>query len=310
MKNQEAEQMEAEYIPHQTAEEPMPLLKIDISTEVAEKWMERTVAGCALAVEWAEKMVVDSHESRDQARRERQAIRSAQSLLDKNFIEFMRPADEKRDELSQVRNNIKARLQVAVDLYDKKGVAYNQECARLEAEQKAKALAAQRAEEERIAAERRQREAEEEKLRAQEAEKIARLKAEAQKKAKAEGDKATAKLQAEEAAKAEVARIEGERAAREKAERDRQAAEEAEKDRVHAQTMGAMGNATALGRQKGVRKIWIIEIINEKHVPREFCTYDPAKSRGYLQTGAFTETDPLKIIPGLRCYQSLKSSGR
>jgi hypothetical protein len=218
--------------------------------------------------------------------------------------------DNWRDELVQVCNLIKARLQVAVDLYDKKGVEYNQECARKEAEQKAKALAAQRAEEVRIAAERRQREAEEEKLRAQEAEKIRRQKETALKDAKKAGDNATARVQAEEEAKAAAAKVEAARAERERAERERVAAEEREKDEAHKKMVNEMAQATAQGKQKGVKNIWIIEIVDEKKIPEQFKTYDPMKARKYCEAGVSQETDAEKIISGLRCYQVLKSSGR
>ena len=195
-------------------------------------------------------------------------------------------------------------------ILDQKGVAYAQECKRLEDEQKAKALAERRAEEARILAEQKAREAEEEKLRAQEAEQIARAKKEAEKAAKKAGDDMTARMQAEEAAKAAAAKIEAERAARDKAEADRRAEEQARADAAQAKMAQDMAKATGVGKTKGVKNVWVIEITNDKLIPEQFKTYDPKKAKAYVEAGLSNETDENKIIPGLRCYKVLTGSGR
>jgi hypothetical protein len=107
-----------------------------------------------------------------------------------------------------------------------------------------------------------------------------------------------------------VARIECERAAREKAEKDRQAEEETAKAVAQSQMVNEMAKATAKGKTKGVRDIWVIEVVDETLIPEQYKTYDPKKARAYVEAGFSKEKDAEKIIPGLRCYKALNSTGR
>ena len=296
--------------PEEKTPQDFPLLRIATPMEAMAEFLDAIVKDHESAIVWADKCVIDSPASRDEARMARKELKATITAIEAKRLLALKPLDNFRDDFLALCREKCQKMEDAIAVYDDKGVAYNTECKRIEAEEKARAQAARRAEEERIAAERRQREAEEEKIRLQEAERVAKIKAEAEKAAKAEGEKATAKAQAEEAANRERARIEADRAARERAEAERQAAEEAEKDRLRQETATKMAIATGQGKTKGVKTDWVIEVVDESQVPRQFCTYDPKKARNFLKAGLATEKDELKIIPGLRCYTVMAASGR
>lgn len=181
-----------------------------------------------------------------------------------------------------------------------------------EARIKKEALARQKMIEDEIEAHRLEREMEEQRQRQEEEKRLADLHAETLKKAQAEGHVETDLMMADIAMEQEQAKIDADRAQREKAEKDRKAAEEATKDAAQQATVNTMATATAAGRVKGVKKIWVIEAIagKEKEVPRQFCMPDETKIRKYVESEVSDETDAEKIVPGYRCYVALGKGGR
>lgn len=300
---------EAELLPP-LKESELPMLRLSTPLQTLKEYFDKMAATQERALTWAENCVIDSPASRDEARNERKALQAFAKAVDETRLQIKQPVEDYLTEFKVICDEVIERAKKGVAIYDAKGVAYAQECTRRENEEKAKALAARRAEEERIAAERRQREAEEEKTRLQEAERIAKIRKQAEAEAKNAKDKMTAKLQADEAAKAEEARIGAERAARDKAEADRKAQEERELHEANAKAANELAKATGHGKTKGVKTDWVIEIVDERAIPEQFKTYDSSKAKAYLKAGLSAESHELKIIPGLRCYTTVKSSGR
>jgi hypothetical protein len=299
---------EPELLPREEKDPEFPLLRVQVPMEEMKNLFDSIAAFQKTSVVYAENFVIDSLKARDEARAVRASLKTTINQIEKKRLLVLKPLDEYRDGVMQVCKDVIAPLEHAIALYDQKGVDYNQKIKREEEEAKARILAQQRAEQERIEAERREREAEEQRLQAQEAERVAKVRAQAEKDAKKAKENDTARMQADEAAKAEVARIEQARAAREKAEADRQAEEKRKLEENQARMAQDMAKATV--KTKGVKDIWVIEVVDESQVPRQFCSYEPRKAKVYCESGLSSEKDPLKIIPGLRCYVAMKSSGR
>lgn len=296
--------------PENETVQDLPMLRIQTSLETLKNYFDEQAKGIARTIEWAKNAIIDSPKSRDEARDIRKNLAAFKKAIDEKRLLSKKPVEDFLTEYKEVCDAVIAIAEEGIQIIDAKGVAYAQECKRREDEEKAKALAAKKAEEDRILAERKKREAEEAERQAKEAEEVARKKKEAEAAAKKAGDNMTAKLQAEEAARAESAKVEAARAQREKEESDRQAAENAQLDQAQAQMVGEMAKATGHGKTKGVKNVWVVEVVDEKKVPREFCSYDPKKAKKYVEAGISQETDALLIIPGLRCYQVLTGSGR
>ena len=189
---------------------------------------------------------------------------------------------------------------------------YAEDCKREAEELKRKALAEQKKVEDEIAAWETEMEMREQQRRILEEQEIAKLAEEARVKAQAEGRDETDQMEADIAFQESQARIDADRAAREKEAEDQRIANQKAKDEAQQKTNNTFAVATSVGKIKGVKTVWAIELLKESELDRQFMVFDESKARKWLDGGFYNkdEKNPEKIIPGLRCRQVLGKGGR
>jgi hypothetical protein len=146
---------EVEVLPPLTeGEQEFPLLRVQYPMEQLKDLFDGIAKVQDSAVLWAEKTVIDSPTTRDEARRLRQMIKGTVATIDEKRLMVTQPVRAYLDDLKALCDQVSGPLLLAVNTLDAKGIAYAEECRRAEQQKKDEALARQRAEEDRIKAER------------------------------------------------------------------------------------------------------------------------------------------------------------
>ncbi len=315
----EVEYLSPEDVPEDENVDIVPLA-FPAPLEQFKNLFDRMASLRAKVVLWEEKTVIKNSKTRDEAIRLRTTVTQTAKAIEDVYLAWTKPL---RDGLKEVRGYA---TQAQLDLIGTKenprlGVAgrlttkvsdYAAECKRLEEELKRKALAEQKRIEDEIAAKKAEEDAKEQARQLEENLRLQQIEEEALAQAQKEGQTETDQMAADIAREEERARIEQERVAREKAKKDREIADQKAKDEAQQKMVNEMAKANSVGRVKGVKEIWSIELVDEDLLDKKFMVFEPSKARKILEAGMYNkkETDPEKIIPGLRCLVVLGKGGR
>lgn len=284
-----------------------PQLSVTTHLEAIKEAAEGMAKAAEIDLVWAPKIKVMDAETRAQAIAVGKSLKSCANKIQEARIKAQAPLKKFVEDSKAICDDVCKKLLDAEALINAELVRFAEEQKAEEERKKREALAKLEAERKRLEAEARERQAEEDRRQAEEAERIAKAREEAKKAAKKNGQNMTAITQADEAAAAERARIEAERAVREKEEADRKAAADAALAAAEAKAAAEIADAKGKGKTKAVQEVWNSELLDLAKVPRRFLSLDETKVRKYLASGAFEETDPLKIIDGMRCWKALSA---
>jgi hypothetical protein len=317
------EQIDVEYLePEETPDAVVDLVPLNFGSplEQFKNLFDRMANIRAKVILWEEKTVIKDSKTRDQAIQLRTTVTRTAKAIEDAYLSLTEPA---RAYLKEVRGYATQAQVALIGTKDdpalgvggrltKKVSDYAAQCKREEEEAKRKALAEQKRIEDEIAAKKAEAEAKEQALRIEEDRRIQEIEAAKLAQAQAEGHDETDQMEADLAMAEEQARIDAERAQRDKAKRDQEIADQKAKDEAQQKMVNEMAKATSKGKVKGVKEIWSKELVDESLLDKQFMTYDPAKAQKWLDGGFYNkkETDPEKIIPGLRCVIVLGKGGR
>ena len=317
-------QVEVEYLDGQEipadAEVTLAPLAITTPLEHFKNLFDRMAQLRDQVVLWEKKTVITNAPTRDQAIQLRTVVTRTAKLIEEARLKLVEPvqkylkevkgySDQAQEALVGTKDN--PMLGVAGRLTQKIS-DHAAACKRLEEEMKAKALAEQKRVEAEIQARQEEAFAKEQALRLEEQHRLDAIEASRLAAEQAEGHNETDQMAADLARGEEQARIDADRAQREKAQRDQEIADQKAADAAQQKTVNTMAVATAMGKVKGVKEIWVIELVDETLLDKKFMAFDPAKARKWLDGGFHDakEKDANKIIPGLRCVLALGKGGR
>jgi hypothetical protein len=318
------QEVQAELLPpegeEQEGEVNLAPLRIETPLEQFKNLFNRLADIRSKVILWEQKTVIKDSKTRDQAIELRTTVTRTAKFIDDTRKALQKPVADYIKEMNQYATEATVAL-IGTKDDPALGVAgrlttkisnYAAECKRLEEAMKAKALAEQKKLEDEIEARRIEADMKEQALRVLEEQRMAQLAEEAKKKAQAEGRDETDQMEADIALEQEQARIDAERAAREEAQRKQAIEDQKAKEAQQQKTVNTMAVATSVGKVKGVKDVWVIELVDEEKLDKKFMTFDPAKARKWLDGGFHDkkETDAEKIIPGLRCVLALGKGGR
>lgn len=330
MQQVEAEYLSPEQVPDDATVEMVPI-EFPAPLEQLKNLFDRMASIREQVIVWEKNTLITNSKTRDEAIRLRTTVTRTAKLIEDTYLAVTAPL---RDGLKEARGYASNAQLALVGTKDQPalGVAgrlttkisdYASQCLREEQEQKRKALAEQKRIEDEIAARKAKAEAEERIKRQEEEQRIeeVRLKAleEANKKAKpqeelAEGEipNDDAEMEVLNAMAEEQARIEELRVKREAERKSQEIADQKAKDEAQQKMVTEMAKAEHKGQVKGVQEIWTIELLDEEALDKKFMVFDPGKARAFLKAGFHNkkETDPEKIIPGLRCVSVFGKGGK
>ena len=317
-------QQQSELLPpeeeQQEAKVEIQPLRIDTPLEQFKNLFDRLAAIRSKVILWESKTVIKDSKTRDEAILLRTTVTQTAKFIENTRKALQQPVKEYIKEMNGYAQHATEAL-VGTEAEPTLGVAgrltqkindYAAECKRLEEEIKRKALADQKRIHDEIEAKKAEEDAKEQARQLEENLRLQRIEEEALAQAQKEGQTETDQMAADIAREEERARIEQERVAREKAKKDREIADQKAKDEAQQKMVNEMAKASAQGRVKGVKEIWSIELVDEDLLDKKFMVFEPSKARKILEAGMYNkkETDPEKIIPGLRCLVVLGKGGR
>ncbi len=269
---------------------------------------------------WESKTVIKDSKSRDEAIMLRTTVTRTAKAIEDAYLKLSEPA---RDYLKELRALATAAQVALIGSKDdpRLGVAgrlttkvsdYAAECKRIEEEMKRKALAEQRRIDDEIAAKKAEADAKEQQLRLEEERRLADIEASRIAAAQAEGHEETDQMEADIAMAEEQARIDADRAKREEDKKKQEIEDQKVLDAADQKLANEMAVATSVGKTKGVKEVWSIELLDESLLPANVMSFDESKARKWLAGGFYNkkEKDPEKIIPGLRCVIVLGKGGK
>ena len=128
--------------PEEKTPQDFPLLRIATPMEAMAEFLDAIVKDHESAIVWADKCVIDSPASRDEARMARKELKATIAAIEAKRLLALKPLDNFRDDFLALCREKCQKMEDAIAVYDDKGVAYNTECKRIEAEEKARAQAA------------------------------------------------------------------------------------------------------------------------------------------------------------------------
>lgn len=320
----EQEQVEVEYLsPEETPEDQaveLAPLQIQTPLEQFKNLFDRMADIRSKVILWEKKTVITSSKSRDEAIRLRTMVTRTAKLIDDARMDLVKPVQEyiktvkeyaDQAQLALIGTKADPTIGVAGRLTNKIS-SYALECKRIEEEMKAKALADKKKIDDEIEAWELEAEMKEQLIRLEEQRRLELIEQQRLAQAQEQGHSETDQMEADLAMEEEQARIDSERAERERKLEEQKIANQKTKDEAQSKMVGTMAVASSKGNVKGVKNIWVIELIDESLLEPKFMVYDESKARKYLDGGFYNkaEKDATKIIPGLRCYVALGKGGR
>lgn len=328
--NPEVEYLMPDQVPEDETVEMVPLT-FPAPLEQLKNLFDRMASIREQVIVWEKNTVITNSKTRDEAIRLRTTVTRTAKLIEDTYLGVTAPL---RDGLKEARGYASNSQLALVGTKDNPtlGVAgrlttkisdYASQCLREEQELKRKALAEQKRIEDEIAAKKAKAEAEENRIRLEEEQRIeeVRLKAleEANANAKPQEELAEGEIPNDDAEMAilnamaeEQARIDELRVKREAERKAQEIADQKAKDEAQQKMVSELAKAKHKGQVKGVQEVWGIELIDETALDKKFMVFDPTKACAFLKAGFHNkkETDPEKIIPGLRCVVVLGKGGK
>lgn len=294
-------------------------LKIQTPIEDVQRLFETIAQAQEKAVVWADKTNIVDSATRDEAIGLGKLIKRTANLIDERRLALQAPVKDYITELKTLCDKVRKPLLDAEATLNKKIVDYAAAETRKAEEEKRIALAKLREEEEKREAEKREREAAELLKRQEEDRRLEEVRLKALEEAKAsapvQGELTEGEVPNTDVEDATLAAMSLEQAKidQERAERDRLSSEQAaldEADRLAREQAAKndMAKAQHKTKTKGVKTVWCFELLDISQVPRQYLSYDETKVRKYLQSGvADDQTNPEKVIPGLRCWKAIQA---